>query len=66
MTIKVFIYDGSVEGRSVQIKGDSASVGRGPSNDIQIDEPSVSKRHAGIFKARTGYSIEDLRSQNGT
>jgi len=66
MTIKVFIYDGSVKGRSVQIKGDSASVGRGPSNDIQIDEPSVSKRHARIFKARTGYSIEDLRSQNGT
>jgi len=66
MTILVFIYDGSVKGRSVQIKGDSASVGRGPSNEIQIDEPSVSKRHARIFKARTGYSIEDLRSQNGT
>jgi len=66
MTIKVFIYDGSVKGRSVQIKGDSASVGRGPSNDIQIDEPSVSKRHARILKDRTGYSIEDLRSQNGT
>jgi len=66
MTIKVFIYDGSVKGRSVQIRGDSASVGRGPSNDIQIDEPSVSKRHAMIFKTPKGYSIEDLGSQNGT
>jgi diguanylate cyclase (GGDEF)-like protein len=66
MAIKVFIYDRSVKGRSVQIKGDSASIGRGPSNDIQIDGPSVSKRHACIFKERSGYSIEDLRSQNGT
>jgi len=66
MAIRVFIYDRSVKGRSVQIKGNSASVGRGPSNEIPIDEPSVSKRHALMFKAQNGYFIEDLRSQNGT
>lgn len=66
MTIKVFIHSGPRNGRSMQINRDSASIGRGPGNDIGIDDPSVSKRHAMIFKTRTGYSIEDLKSQNGT
>jgi predicted component of type VI protein secretion system len=50
----------------MQISKDSASIGRGPGNDIQIDDTSVSKRHAIIFQTPKGYSIEDLRSQNGT
>ena len=66
MTIRVFIHDGPLKQRLMQINEDSAYVGRGPSNDIQIDDPSVSKRHAMIFKTPKGYAIEDLRSQNGT
>jgi len=50
----------------MQIPKDSASIGRGPGNDIQINDASVSKRHAIIFKTPKGYSVEDLRSQNGT
>ena len=66
MTIMVFIHNGPLKGRSMQINKDSASIGRGPDNDLRIDEPSVSKRHAMIFKTPKGYSIEDLKSQNGT
>ena len=66
MTIRVFIHNGPRKGRSMQINKDSASVGRGPDNDVMIDDPSVSKRHAIIFQTPKGYSIEDLRSQNGT
>jgi diguanylate cyclase (GGDEF)-like protein len=66
MTIMVFIHNGPLKGRSMQINKGSASIGRGPDNDLQIDESSVSKRHARIFKTVKGYSIEDLRSQNGT
>src|SRR5512137_2214621 len=66
MTIMVFVHNGPLKGRSMQINKDSASIGRGPDNDIRIDDPSVSKRHAMIFKTPKGYSIEDLRSQNGT
>ena len=33
---------------------------------MRIDDPSVSKRHAMIFKNSTGFYIEDLGSQNGT
>jgi hypothetical protein len=50
----------------MQINKDSASVGRGPDNDVMINDPSVSKRHAIVLQTPKGYSIEDLRSQNGT
>jgi diguanylate cyclase (GGDEF)-like protein len=66
MTIKVYIHNGPLKGRSVQINKNSASIGRGPDNDVRINESSVSKRHAIIFKTPNGYSIEDLKSQNGT
>jgi len=66
MTIMVFIHNGPLKGRSMQINKDSASIGRGPDNDFRLDESSVSKRHAMIFKTPKGYSIEDLGSQNGT
>jgi diguanylate cyclase (GGDEF)-like protein len=66
MTIMIFIHNGPLKGRSIRITKDSASIGRGPNNDVRIDESSVSKRHAMIFKTPKGYLIEDLRSQNGT
>jgi len=66
MTITVFVHNGPLKGKPMQIHKDSASIGRGPGNDLRIDEPSVSKRHATIFKSPEGYSIEDMRSQNGT
>ena len=66
MSITVFIHSGPLKERSKQINKDCASIGRGPDNEVMIDDPSVSKRHAMIFKTPLGYSIEDLRSQNGT
>ena len=66
MTIRVFIHNGTANEHWVEINKDSASIGRTPDNDIRIDDPSVSKKHAIIFKTPKGYSIEDLRSQNGT
>jgi diguanylate cyclase (GGDEF)-like protein len=50
----------------MQINKDSSSIGRSPDNDVRIDDPHVSRRHAIIFKTQEGYLIEDLRSQNGT
>jgi diguanylate cyclase (GGDEF)-like protein len=66
MAIKLFIHNGPLKGRTAQIHKEAASIGRGPGNDLRIDEPSVSKRHAMIFQTPGGYSIEDLKSQNGT
>ena len=66
MAIMVFVHNGPLGGRSIHINKHSAFIGRGPGNDVRIDESSVSKRHATIFKTPDGYSIEDAGSQNGT
>lgn len=41
-------------------------VGRDPSCDIVLDDPSVSRRHARVFLAEGSVYLEDLGSQNGT
>jgi pSer/pThr/pTyr-binding forkhead associated (FHA) protein len=42
------------------------TVGRRPSNDIQIDNLAVSGEHAAIIQMGKDYFIEDLDSTNGT
>src|SRR5262249_12331993 len=41
-------------------------IGRDPGADIQLDDPSVSRRHARIVVSETGATVEDLGSKNGT
>ncbi|HET6885498.1 MAG TPA: DUF3662 and FHA domain-containing protein [Rubrobacteraceae bacterium] len=42
------------------------SVGRSHENDIVINDPNVSRRHARISRADGGFVVEDLGSTNGT
>jgi hypothetical protein len=42
-----------------------AVIGRMPGCDVQLDDPSVSRRHARISKASNGWLVEDLGSTNG-
>lgn len=42
-----------------------AVIGRMPGCDVQLDDPSVSRRHARISQATNGWLIEDLGSTNG-
>ncbi|MBI2377469.1 MAG: FHA domain-containing protein [Deltaproteobacteria bacterium] len=42
------------------------SIGRDPTNDIQIPLTTVSRRHAQIFYERGDYFLEDLGSTHGT
>jgi predicted component of type VI protein secretion system len=42
------------------------SIGRDPSNDVVIEHPSVSGRHAKIRQSASGVFIADLGSTNGT
>ncbi|MEX2620203.1 MAG: DUF3662 and FHA domain-containing protein [Egibacteraceae bacterium] len=42
-----------------------ATVGRLPSCDIPLDDPSVSRRHARIAQADGTWTVEDLGSTNG-
>jgi len=42
------------------------SVGRSQENDIVINDPNVSRKHARISRADDGFVVEDLGSTNGT
>jgi FHA domain-containing protein len=44
----------------------SCSIGRGEENDVVIDAPGVSRRHAVIGRYSDGAQISDCNSQNGT
>jgi len=56
-----------------EIDKDSLTLGRAPSNDVQIDDESVSGKHAAVhaqdnphFKGYQEFFLEDLNSTNGT
>ncbi len=42
------------------------SIGRTPDNQLQINLPEVSRRHAQISLTESGYRFEDLGSENGS
>lgn len=52
--------------KTVETDKDAITIGRNESNDIQVDNLSVSKQHAKITKKEDRYVIEDLKSTNGT
>jgi hypothetical protein len=57
---------GPLPGRSFPVGGERTYIGRDLGNDIVIDDPEISRRHACITCGPSGYSIEDLGSTNGT
>jgi pSer/pThr/pTyr-binding forkhead associated (FHA) protein len=48
------------------IDRDATKIGRHDTNDIQINEQTVTGSHAVIRKTDTGFELEDLGSTNGT
>ncbi len=42
------------------------TIGRAPSNDVAINDPSLSRNHATVRATAAGLTIEDLGSANGT
>ena len=63
---KIYILNGPLAGRSFEINSKNLFIGRDTDNDIQIQDPSVSRKHAKVFQKDLKVFIEDLRSQNGT
>ena len=49
-----------------ELIGDLIRIGRAPSNDVVIDDPTVSAQHASLTKSASGYRLKDLGSTNGT
>ncbi|NCO35168.1 MAG: hypothetical protein AUJ92_18770 [Armatimonadetes bacterium CG2_30_59_28] len=54
------------KGERFTLKKQSVSLGRTDENDIVVDDPYASKRHAAIRRLRGVHQIADLGSSNGT
>lgn len=52
--------------REVLLGAKPVTIGRGPENEIVIDEPKVSRRHARIEKEGDEFLVVDLGSTNGS
>jgi hypothetical protein len=55
-----------ITGRVYNLKFGGSTIGREPSVEIRVDEPSVSARHAEIVYRADGVSIANLFATNGT
>jgi diguanylate cyclase (GGDEF)-like protein len=64
--IRVFIAKGPEQGRSFVLNVNTAQIGRGLANEVHLNDGSVSRKHARIFRDNDQYYIEDLESRNGT
>jgi len=49
-----------------ELTDDRITIGRAPDNMVQIDDPSVSGRHAQLLLIDERYQLKDLGSTNGT
>lgn len=64
--LQLVVHAGPLAGKGFPITGDSLTFGRGPDNDIALDDTQVSRNHARLFKHGDEVIIEDLGSTNGT
>jgi len=53
-------------GSTYLLDGPVVSIGRHPDSDIFLDDFTVSRRHAELFRSGSGYSCKDHSSLNGT
>jgi hypothetical protein len=54
-----------VGGRAYELTKDRAVIGRSRDSDVQISDPSASRRHAEVRRERDAFWIVDLGSTNG-
>ncbi len=62
----IILIRGNPQGHRYFITADEMIIGRDPSADISITDPSISRKHAKVTREGTGVKIEDLGSSNGT
>jgi two-component system response regulator HydG len=68
-SFRLLVVDGIDEGRDLRIDGGEPSrllVGKGPTADLKLVDPAVSRRHLALEIERGRLRITDLGSTNGT
>lgn len=65
-TYRLILLSGVGAGTEYPLEKTELQLGRDLSNDIVINDPEVSRRHAHLLLEGDGYILEDLGSTNGT
>lgn len=60
------VSGGRGAGTTVAVRSGQVVIGRGPECDLRLDDDAVSRRHAALHVGRTGVTLHDLGSTNGT
>jgi hypothetical protein len=63
---RLVVRRGPQPNQQYELNRDTVTIGRDITNDIVINDPEVSRHHARLIRTATGYTMEDLRSTNGT
>lgn len=62
----VIIHRGAQKGSRFLITSEGVTIGRSPDSSIFLDDVTVSRKHATIVKAGSGFSFKDSGSLNGS
>jgi predicted component of type VI protein secretion system len=65
-SIRLVLNSGPTPGKTYPLEKSEIFIGRDLANDIVINDPEVSRRHARLSNQGNQYIIEDLGSTNGT
>ena len=65
-TFQLVMRTGPIPGKVFELKGNTVTIGRDIANDIVINDPEVSRKHAKLVPQTGGSLLEDLGSTNGT
>ena len=65
-TYQLIMRSGPTPGKEFPLEKDEIYVGRDVANDIVVNDPEVSRRHARLTIESGSYLVEDLGSTNGT
>lgn len=63
---RMVMRSGPTVGKVYPLDKNELFIGRDLSNDLVINDPEISRRHARLFLQGNGYILEDLGSTNGT
>jgi serine/threonine protein kinase len=63
---RIILRNGPLAGHTYVLHQDTTSIGRTAGNDIVIPDGTVSRFHARLHFQKSQWSVEDLKSSNGT
>ncbi|UCF31404.1 MAG: FHA domain-containing protein [bacterium] len=63
---KVIVMIGDRVLREIHVGKQTIRIGRDASNDVQLENPAVSRFHAEIYRQEHPFFVEDKNSTNGT